>query len=660
MADDLKLPPGAQLVQPDDMKLPPGASLVGAPKLGFSGPPPKSPTLPKTEAPGFFSTLGTDLLGVAQLPFRALNYLPKPMGVKSPPLPRLRDIAGPRQEDVQRIKDSWKKGDYLDIAENLSRLIPLLGPMVGDIKDDIEAGNYGRAGARLVELFGPEMARPLDRLGIPIRRTVENVNNPVTEKALQSVTPEVRMTPGQRSGQAGLQTAERDLLNKPGTSTAAHEFYAGQQEDLARAGRGRAQTPGGASNLVRKPAVTSPYGAGSEVSQTLQTRITGLKSYADKLYDSTRKTTARNIQEVQTGVKEVPGPNPRATLTPAGDPVEVAVMEKLETPVTLAPIRSQLKSVYEDLQRTFPEARRANSPAFRALDEFMRSDKPQMNAMDFDKFLSAVKSITRDGSSQYLTSQSQGLAKQVIRAGESEFQKAIQGAGPNVADKLDRARKAVREYHDTADFLGDLQSEPAALYSNLVTGGDRVRDTLTYLNRTAPNSIRTVARTFLEEMMDKATREGGWGRSAGVLADWNRLGPGTKQILFGQAATESLDDFLLAAKKLTPVVGSPTADRLSALMSYGDIGVAISEFVGGSMAGHPTLGALAAGGTLLKTRMQPAILARLSFKPKGAALLKQAITVPVNSPAFNQTMRALTVMANDEQQAEDRLGKPLP
>jgi hypothetical protein len=320
-------------------------------------------------------------------------------------------------------------------------------------------------------------------------------------------------------------------------------------------------------------------------------------------------------------------------------------MSKMETPVNLDTVRAQLKPIFNDLNRTLSTGQKQYSPAWSALQDVMGNGQSQMPAMDFDKFLSAVKSISRDGNSPLLSTQSQRLAKQVIASGEKSFQDAISDAGPNVADKLNRARTAVKEYYNTSDFLNDLQTEPAALYSNLTAGGDRVADTLKYLKQKSPAATDTVARTFLNEMMDKATREGGWGRSAGVSADWNRMGPQTKALLYGPELTKSLDNFFRAAKTLTPAMGSPTADRLTALASYGDIGAAIGEFAIGASTGHPLIGAAGAAATLARTRAYPALLASLSFKPAGAELLRQAITLPTDSPAFARTMQALTAMA---------------
>lgn len=560
-----------------------------------------------------------------------------------------------QHEQFEKGRDAFSQGRYVEGAGyTAAGALPIFGPAAARIGDELSSGHLGEAGADTTMLAGPEIYGAVAPSSVsiprPSLRTVGNVNNPIEEAALQSVQGKVRMTPGQRAGQVGLQSAERNLRNMPGTSTEAEQFYRGAQDDLAKEGAARinqqGQTPGST------PQTTNAYGAGQAVQQTLTDRVAALKKYADKLYDSTRQTTARNTQPVQVGTRQISGPNPLSTMDPSAPvtiPITVPVMATMQSPVDLGPIRQQLQPIYDDLSSNLTPVKQQSSPAFTALKNLMdRTDITHMDAMDFDKFLGAMKSITRDGTSPILSTQSQRLARQVISSGEQQFQNAIQGAGPNVLAKLQNARRAVAEYHNTADFLSDLKSEPGALYSNLTTGGDRVQNTLLTLHNQAPKALDTVGRTFLGEMMDKATRDGGWARSAGVKADWDRLGPESKNLLFGPTVTQNLDDFFRAAKLLNVPEGSPTAGRLAAILSYGDIGTAIAEFATGAALGHPVAGAAGAAGTLLKTRVQPAILARLSFRPAGAVLLKQAMKLPVNSQEFGHVMTALNSMAIED------------
>jgi len=439
---------------------------------------------------------------------------------------------------------------------------------------------------------------------------LNNKNNPVEQEALDSLRGQVRMSAGQQTGNRGVQRVEQGLENIWGASGKAQEFFRGQEGDLAQVGRKVINTPGTQR--------TNPVGAGEGLVNKLEGRLTALKGYADKLYDSTRKTTAANVKEVQTGVKDVPA---STILDASGSPAipahQVPVISKMETPVDIAPVKARLGGIYEDLMRSLPEARRANSPAFRALQDVMDSDAQQMNAMDFDKFLSAVKSLSRDGNSQNLTSKSQGIAKQIIKAGESEFQKAIGTAGPNVASKLKQARTAVREYYDMDEFMSALHDEPAKVYDFMVNGGDRALGSLRYVNRTAPKETQTIGRTFLEGLIDKATAEGGFRRAPGVMAEWNRLGPETKTLLFGKTQAKNIDNFMLGAKRLTESRNpSGTAGMLTALEGLGATGAALYSLVTGNPAGAAAVGGAYGGSKVLANEL---------FTPQGVGRLTKKV-----------------------------------
>jgi hypothetical protein len=538
---------------------------------------------------------------------------------------------------------------------------PMIGPAAAQAGEELGDQDYGAAAVNTAALLAPEALKMLPAkvtIKNPLRDMgkLRNVNNPVEEAALASVQPNVRMTPGQRAGATGVQKVERNLVNLPGSQTAAEDFYRGQQEELTAEGRRRTQ-PMGSNGAGTAIPTTSPYGAGSTVVDALTKRVQALRSYADKLYDSTRQTTARNEQLT-------PGnPNTKWVYNEATgyeEPREYTSLKPMETPVDLAPIRSQLKPIYQELSRSLPDARKANSPAWQSLESLMQDDATHMNAMDFDRTLGAVKAISRNGESPLLSTQSQRLARQIIDAGDAQFQAALQGAGPNVVSKLKNARKAVAEYHNTSELLGDLQGaheEPAALYSNLTVGGDRMVDTLAHLKQVAPGAMQAVGKTFLQEMMDKATREGGWSRSEGVKADWDRMGKETKQLVYGPGLTQQMDNFFLAAKRLKPAEGSATAGRLAAIAGHGVAGQALYTFLHGAATGNPVAGALQAGGMLAATHGVPAILAEIAFKKSGANALTRAITLPTGSPAFARTMQALNAMAiNDSQQDHDPLG----
>ena len=588
-----------------------------------------------SEDKGFLSTLWQDAKGMGKVANAALNPFANPLESGKTLADVGKGMVKAQGEQFTKGADAFKDKRYSEAAGYFGAgLLPGIGPAASQIGEEIGDQKYGQAAAHGLEIAGPSAFEALP--AVKIGGGLKNVNKAAEEAALKSVEGEVRMTPGQRTGQIGRQKVEKNLTNIPQTAGRAQEFYAGQEQELGNAMRKRIDAiPGKTEDIA---------GVAEKTRLELGKVINANKSAADQLYNSVRADVAKAAKPVKVGVDK------------NGKPI----MKVIEAPVELNPIRKDLLPVYRELLQTFPEAQRQYNPAWNVLDNFMKNKTTHMGAMDFDKFLGAIKSITRNGKSPYLNSQAQGLANKVITAGEQEFSKALQGAGPDTLAKIQKARQTVKEYHDVAEFLGSFDKaqykEAGSLYQKLVASKERSLETLQYIQQKAPQVTKTIGKTFLDQLYEKATAEGGFGRTEGLWRDWNNLGPQTKEILFGKGVAEDMDKFFLAAKRLHPAEGSATGGRLSAFATYGDIGGALVELVTGTAAGHPGPAAAIAATALYKTRLQPEILARISFKPAGAKLLKNAMEVPINSPKFNETMRALAVMAEDEKKGEETPG----
>jgi hypothetical protein len=398
---------------------------------------------------------------------------------------------------------------------------------------------------------------------------VSEQTNPVERQALDWYKQQgMPLSTGQDTGSQQVNRIEQSLENVPGAAGKTQAFFDAQQPKIADIG----------NNLAASisPTQTNAYGAGKTVEDSLQKEIRSLKGDADNLYGQVRSAVTANPTQVQVGATLTPDPN-----DPTGH-VSNPIMQAFNAPVNIQTLQAQMKPVYDDLTRLMPVARQQSSPAFQALSDLMKSQDPAMDAMDFDKYLSAVKSIARDGDSPYLTTRSQGLAKQIIGTGETELNNALAQADPTIPATLQRARSKVKAYYDVADLLNDIQGskdEPAALYHNLVSGGDRTYDTLQRIHAIDPQVTQTLGRTYFESLLNKATAEGGFGRAPGLMQDWQRMGPQTKMLLFGgPTAVAELNNFFQGAKMLTNNANpSGTAKMLYAL---GPIGIGLDMAMG--------------------------------------------------------------------------------
>jgi len=588
------------------------------------------------QAKEFGGTLATDALGIVPGLYQAVRH----------PIDTGKALIDAQVDQGKQAVDAFNQGDYLTAAGRAgASVLPLVGPMAAKAGEEIGSGEYGKGAAHTLELLGPSAAKALPKR-VPVGPLIKNVNNPVEQTALDSLKGKVKMTPGQETGSVPLQRVEQGLENLPGGGKLAREFYQGQQEQLA----------GTAKSLARSvsPNSEGAAGAGRIVQDRLVDRISKIKSQATRFYDDIRQQAAKNQTTVQTGQTPVMGAN-GPLLGANGKPIMNPILTTFESPVDLVSVRSKLQPVYDDLAANLPDARKAYSPAWKALDNLMKSGAPQMSAMDFDQFLGAVKSIARDGKNPMLTSQSQRLAQEVISAGEQNLSKALLKAGPGVPAKLKAARGMVKAYYETGELAADLREEPAQLYRNLTSGGDSQIERLKTLRPYSQKALATVGRTYLEGMIEKATQEGGFGRAQGILADWNKLGPETKNLLFGPKTASDVENFMIAAKRLTKSTNpSGSAHSMAAFGSFGMLGKAFLETV--------SFQPLAAAKSVAYGVGFPNVMARVLFSPGGAKLMTQAISLPAKTPAgiaARANIIARLTEAQREQQAEAASEQPV-
>lgn len=559
--------------------------------------------------------------------------------------------------EAQRTAELIRQGHYGQalleapsvLGYGVAGAVPILGPAAAQAGEEFREGQYKTGAAHALELLGPDLLRLTPgQVRIPPRArampmTVE------TQRGLGALEKEgVPLTLGQKLQDPYRQKIELGLKDVKGGKQIAVPFFEGQREKMA-------------GTLVRTarqagPVARSPYRSARAVQQRLENLIDIGKKSADTQYDAIRQEAAQATKTVQTGTREVPGPRPEATLTPAGMPRTEPVMETFETPVHLDPMKADLQSIYDDLTASMPVARRDYSHGYQVIKELVESDRPYMNAMDFDRSLSAVKGFLQDGNSRLLT-KSQGAAKRFIKAGETQLDEALRDVSPDLKPKLQKARDTVRNYHDMDELLSSLHTEPGQLYQELVKSGDTRVDLLTRIQKVAPTELRTVGRMFLEGLVKKATQEGSFfGRVEGIYRDWERMGPETKRILFGAQLTNDLTDFLQGAKRIGSAEGSPTAGRMTALRQWlgsgaGGAAAGVLAFllggheplVAGEIAGATALGIGAAQNVLRYGKAN--LTARLWMTPGGIRLMTRAFTLPLNSPAFSQTIRALNAQA---------------
>ncbi|HXI43893.1 MAG TPA: hypothetical protein VNH83_28180 [Bryobacteraceae bacterium] len=179
-----------------------------------------------------------------------------------------------------------------------------------------------------------------------------------------------------------------------------------------------------------------------------------------------------------------------------------------------------------------------------------------------------------------------------------------------------------------AQVFDRLKAEPVQVFKQATMANDAGIDQLRSIARIAPEEMPKIGRAFLDELLSKATAEGGFQRGASLFSDWKRLGPQTKALLFDRPGlVDSLDKFFLVAKRLadnpnpsgTATLGTQAAGGL--LMGTNPLLGTLQQIGGGSLSAlfrNPTVIKLLTKG--LEIPLRPGEMARLETAAKAAAV----------------------------------------
>lgn len=273
------------------------------------------------------------------------------------------------------------------------------------------------------------------------------------------------------------------------------------------------------------------------------------------------------------------------------------VTESMQMPVDLRTVKSSLRPVYERMTRQLPITQQRSSPGLKAIQNILDGpDYAPVSQVDTD--LGAIKAISRGADLPELRDVSQGLAAQAVKQLDEAVREAAGQGGRQAVDFLETGRAATKAKYGAADVLKQIWEEPVQAFEQMVYSRDAGLGQLRKIQELAPSEMPKVGRAFLDDLLDKATAEGGFDRAKGLASQWQNMGPGTKAILFGDRAhIKSLDQFFLLAKKIGE---NPNPS--------GTARVATAFNVASGAMGYP--------------------LAKLFYSPAGVRLLTRGLQIP--------------------------------
>src|SRR5262245_18832932 len=207
-------------------------------------------------------------------------------------------------------------------------------------------------------------------------------------------------------------------------------------------------------------------------------------------------------------------------------------------PVDISRLQAGLRPLYETLL-----AEHGVTPfvggsqkgrALYALKTLMEADSV-VPASVADAALSELKGFARVETAAARTP-GQAIAAKVVSEFHPLVDQAVAAGGTRATAALERGRSATKAKVALLDTWEALRPEGARTYQQLTAADDANAGLLQQLQEVAPAEVRTLARAWFDRAIDKATTKGGVVDAGKVRAQWERLGPTTKELLFGQDA----------------------------------------------------------------------------------------------------------------------------
>lgn len=423
-------------------------------------------------------------------------------------------------------KDIWSQVRYkaldhlrnnrpLDAVNDVILAFPIIGPAVRAGMEQVEkgdaAGGWGAIVVAMSQLAAPEaIARTAPLVAsarVKIPALLPN-RNPTQAAAVQAgIQAGIPVDLATASGSPFVRAVQQGNEFTP--VGAIVESFARPKREAALTARAQSL-----ADTVH-PTRYTPEQVGESVSKTTQKAIDTLTKTADREYDTFRALAGSEHVDIKA------------------------------TQAALQPIYDEL--VAEAKLTLFVGADATN---LRSLRQFMVLDDATVNIATADRALGKIKKLARERV---------GAAKSHVEALEAQVQAAAARAGQPAVDALTAGRDAIKARVPLRETLDQFQGsgnlvEPVRGYRKLVTADDTSIAFLREIQKVDPDLPLQTGRAWLEKNFDSVIGDKGFERMDRLVAEWEKLGPSSKPILFGGPQNvAALDQFMRLAKELNKV-----------------------------------------------------------------------------------------------------------
>jgi hypothetical protein len=460
------------------------------------------------------------------------------------------------RQELTNALDAFVAGNPRATLHHTLNAIPVVGAGIDQIAQEANKGEYSSAVGHTAALLAPAAAREVpavaavarEKMGPPLaaaadaiadKAKLQSTLNPVEQGAVDFLRQkEVPLTPGTITGNKYVKALQATTQNSPLGAGAAAEFNRGTEAGITRV----------AGDLAAEahPEPVTPESVGAAVPAKLRKNIETLGIAEDEAYQDAWIGQGEPENTYEVPVRTIRKPVLDANGKPTGDIAEQTITKRVNMPVDVRDIKAMAKPIFDEMQ-WMPAAERASSAGFAALDKILKGDD-YIPAWQAEKGLSGLKTMARLTNKSGVRDAGQGIAASLIPDLQDGIDAAVAKTGDVALQGLKRGRETHAHMMEVADLAEKLRDEPVQTFNQLTWQNDTGIDFLRQIQKQAPDQMPQVGRAFIQQLIDKASREGGFTKTRGILDRWNDLGPETKKILFPDPELrDSIGKFLKGA-----------------------------------------------------------------------------------------------------------------
>lgn len=484
-----------------------------------------SPTQGPEDFPVYNMAKGA-VKAVASIPGALYHTVTDPVGT-------VKAIGQAQGDLATQAKAAYGKGDYLRAAvKGAEYLLPVVGPMMSASGDKMERGDVAEGIGELATNAYLTMS-PFAPKGVKTKPSLmaapENAKDAAAVRfARQEGVP---LDLGTATGNQVVKNAQKRVGNTIAGDAPASALQQSQADQLTRVGTKLSEQAG--------PTPHTPYTAGESIRAAITKGIEQDHAAADTAYSKIKALEQKQAAAIAKIPASVQATMDATRRTPLAVDVSAAMKEML-------PLYNQLK---RESELGIP-MQGAKGRTLAALDGLMNG--PSVASLStVDAALSDLKAMSRGADMAELRTSGQATAAQAVQKLDAQVRAAAAKAGPDVLAALNEGRAATKAKYVKADVLDMLSGEPGQVYRQLTQNKDSGVEKLRAVQQVAPKELPNIARAYLEDLMQTATQEGGFGHADKLWSEWNKLGPEAKKRLFpDKGHVEALDNFFLLAKRI--------------------------------------------------------------------------------------------------------------